>query len=108
MISLDDTALVRIAIAACAVPVEERRRWLRDLVRRFDPPSRAAERQRRHRARQRNGKVVVAIPVDRHAAVCTLTGIGVVQPGEPLTDARIAELIEAQLSEWFCAWTPPK
>lgn len=63
----DDAALCHLLIAATAVPANQRGRWLQDLADRLDPPpglSKAAERQRAHRARLKAGRMVLAIEVD--------------------------------------------
>src|SRR5262245_13996695 len=58
MLALTDAQLADLAIAATAVDHRRRKRWLRDLADRIDPPrarSPAARRQARVRARRRNG-----------------------------------------------------
>lgn len=67
MLSFTDEALALVCIAACRVRPEERSRWLRTLADRLDPspaPSKAAKRQRVHRARVKAGRMVLRIAVD--------------------------------------------
>ena len=53
MLALDDAALARICIAATAVERHGRRRWLKDLAERIDPPPRRVAIARARKARQR-------------------------------------------------------
>jgi hypothetical protein len=67
MLALDDVALARLVIGATRVRASERSRWLQDLVRKLDPPSRPLTRQARWRARQRDGCAIyrIALNVER-------------------------------------------
>lgn len=86
MISLDDAGLTRIFIAADAVPVGMRGRWLRQLAAQLEPPqasngsaaqrtrgrdyriSNGAARTRLHRSRQAAGRAVLRVEADLNSA----------------------------------------
>jgi hypothetical protein len=61
LLALTDETLARIAIASSRIPYKERRRWLKQIARRFKAPSQAALDQRDYRARQRIGSRMISI-----------------------------------------------
>src|SRR5262245_294446 len=72
MLQLDDAVLARLIRAAGAVDVRHRRRWLREIADRLDPPTADVARRRRRvedvkrfRERRRRGASVYSIEIDR-------------------------------------------
>jgi hypothetical protein len=70
MLQLDDAVLARLIRAAGAVDVRHRRRWLREIADRLDPPTADVARRRRvedvkrFRERRRRGASVYSIEID--------------------------------------------
>ena len=99
MISLSDSGLAHLAIAACAVPREQRRQWLERLAERLDPApvSPAAERMRRHRQRARAGRVALTIEASEVDLSETLIDAGILKPGAADDRRAIAAAVERLL-----------
>jgi hypothetical protein len=74
MLALDDAALARVIRGAKEVPRGKRRKWLREIAAKFDPPDaqrlarrrRRTEAVRRYRKRQKNGEVICKVVVGAH------------------------------------------
>jgi hypothetical protein len=103
----DDAALAHLLIAATAIPVRARARWLRGIAAQFEPPrpqqllgspspasnvaahaararqiSNGAARTRLHRSRQANGRAVLRICVDLNAVSAALAEAGLLSETE--------------------------
>jgi hypothetical protein len=65
------------------------------------PPSPAAQRQRRARARRRNGHVIRRVDVDEHALATALIASGRLSEAEALR----SDLVERELGRLIADWT---
>ena len=71
MLALDDASLARLIRGAQVVPHGQRRKWLRGIAEKFDPPDerrltrrrRRTEAVRRYRKRQKDGTVICKVVV---------------------------------------------
>jgi hypothetical protein len=81
MLALSDSQLALLCIGATRLPVHARRRWLRDVAAKLDPPThppppesarRATSRQQRWRIRQRNGHRIFKVEAIEHDIINAL------------------------------------
>jgi hypothetical protein len=118
MLAFDnDQALAHLLIAATAIPVRKRGRWLRGIAAQLEPPQapsgkaarpargpigRGALRQRLHKARQAAGRAVLRVEVDFTAISGALFDAGLLEEGEiddPEAVSRALEKAVAVLPE---------
>jgi hypothetical protein len=99
MLALTDAALARLAIAATAVPVAARRKWLRRLAMAVDP-GRGVVNQRTYRKRYNAGLVSPNVTFAMGAVADMLVRQGFLHPNERehLTAVKLA--LEAALEVW--------
>ena len=108
MLAFDDQALAHLLIAATAVPVRKRGRWLRQFAAQLDPPrafanpcvskpassNGGAARLRLHRRRQAAGRAVLRVEVDFNATSGALFAAGLLQEDEIDDPAAVARAVE--------------
>ena len=108
MLCFDDKALARLAIAATAIPVRMRGRWLRQLAAQLEPPraissacaSKAAAsnggaaRTRLYRSRLASGRAVLRVEVDFNATSGALFAAGLLSEAEIDDEAAISRALE--------------
>lgn len=106
MLAFDDAALARVMIAACAVPRQQRRQWLKLTAHRLcgQEGSPAARRQRAYRARKRGNVIPVSFVVDADALIAALLGTGSLSPAAVDDRREIVRALADQVSDWASAW----
>jgi hypothetical protein len=122
MLALTDSALARLCIAATRMRAGERKRWLRDLAAKLDPPSEipeqkisrkqaerasAARRQAQVRQRERNGVSIHQLllrDICVEGLLNMMLATGRLTEREALDDQRVdaelARLLEEQGERW--------
>ncbi len=94
----DDAALCHLLIAATAVPVDERGRWLRNLANKLErqasKKSKATARQRLHRRREAAGRVVLEVEVTFNPLSEALLADGRLQANEIDDPKAVARALE--------------
>jgi hypothetical protein len=105
----NDAALAHLLIAATAVPVEDRSRWLESLADQLEPSkaskgsgagrtrrmiSPGAERVRLHRKRLAVGRAVLRVEVDFNATSAALFSAGFIREGEIDDPEAVASALE--------------
>ena len=68
------------------------------------PPSPAARRKRRYRARQRCGHIVVGVEINRDEMLTALIVSGRLCESETLQSDQVAAALGDVLSEWARRW----
>jgi hypothetical protein len=119
MLALTDGALVHLVLAAGRVSPKRRRRWLRDLAAKLDPPpqapptrsssaavrqARVRARKARHRARQRNGIRVFKLEASYDLVVGGLIDSGRISERDALDHDKVERVLSAMLTEWGQYW----
>src|SRR5262249_53716241 len=107
MLALTDAALARICISASRVSRARRKRWLREIAARLDPPRsimRSRERSRRARVRKRNGKAVLRVEVDHDPLLLALIESGRMSEAETADLRRVEAVVGKMLREWAEHW----
>jgi hypothetical protein len=64
----------------------------------------AAHRQRRCRARQRHGAVILEVEVKEHDVAGALIAVGWLEPQQALDKHEVEKAIAAMLNDWAAAW----
>jgi hypothetical protein len=89
---VDDQSLARLFIAASAVPVHERSRWLQQLARKLDPTPNAIY-SRRWAARQRAGLNLYHIELDAVAIEALLQREGLLPTNSECTREQVEQAL---------------
>jgi hypothetical protein len=104
MLALTDEALARLAIGATRLRSNGRTKWLREVARRLDPPPRPLTRQARWKARQRDGKVIVRLELDRDDIVLALLTSQRLTEAEALDHCQVERALGDIVAEWAHRW----
>jgi hypothetical protein len=102
--------MVRLLIAATAVPPAKRGRWLEEIATRLEQaararePSASARRQRRYRERQRNDEIILRLSINRDDITAALTGIGALDHARASDYKAIEDALIQQVRDWARAW----
>jgi hypothetical protein len=106
MLALDDSAFARLCIAATGVHRGRRRRWLRKIAAKLDPPRaviRSRERSCRKRERRRNGTRCYTLELPDNAVAAMINAMVAT---ERLTEAEASNhaRVQAELGRMLCDW----